>query len=378
MARRKDKHAALQELVPCLYEAAVMPELWPSALDKFHELFDSLAAHFFVWDRNLDRPTTSHRSTNFEGGERALNYYLRIDPRRVLVMGQKVNEIFRCHEHIDDSFVARNEFFQDYSLPLGRRYLMAVKLTEAPSTSTIMAIIRSSRQGPYEAEQRDLLEHLYPHLQRVAQTSERVCRMLHEHQLNSEIIDHMRDALIVCDANASVVHLNQEAEAMVRHADGIRVVGGRLMTAVHQQTDRLHDLIRAATAIAAGQAAGIGNDMIIDGLSGSRYGITVVPLSPRAELTHVPGRPLTLIVISSLNQEKRPYTQLIHLFGLTPAEARLAAEVASGNRLETLAEEYQVTMPTLRTQMHAIFAKTGTARQAELAHLITSLPRIRR
>jgi DNA-binding CsgD family transcriptional regulator len=80
------------------------------------------------------------------------------------------------------------------------------------------------------------------------------------------------------------------------------------------------------------------------------------------------------VTIGHLEQYTGVEHHLGHLFGLTPAEARLAAEVASGKRLAVIAGQRGVRMPTLRTQMRAIFAKTGTGRQAELVHLIAGIP----
>jgi len=66
------------------------------------------------------------------------------------------------------------------------------------------------------------------------------------------------------------------------------------------------------------------------------------------------------------------------MFRLTQAEARLAAKIASGERLGMVAREHRVRISTLRTQMRAIFSKTGTTRQAELVRLISGLstPRV--
>jgi DNA-binding CsgD family transcriptional regulator len=65
------------------------------------------------------------------------------------------------------------------------------------------------------------------------------------------------------------------------------------------------------------------------------------------------------------------------MFGLTPAEACLAVGLASGKRIEDIAEERGVRMPTLRTQMRGILHKTGTRRQADLIRLIVGLPAVR-
>jgi DNA-binding CsgD family transcriptional regulator len=60
-------------------------------------------------------------------------------------------------------------------------------------------------------------------------------------------------------------------------------------------------------------------------------------------------------------------------FGLTPAEARLASIIAEGLNPERAAEELGISKGTARNQLKAIFAKTATHRQAELAALLSRL-----
>jgi DNA-binding CsgD family transcriptional regulator len=53
---------------------------------------------------------------------------------------------------------------------------------------------------------------------------------------------------------------------------------------------------------------------------------------------------------------------LRQLFGLTGAEAKLAARMASGRSLKEIVSELRVSMGTARTQLRSIFAKTHTHR----------------
>jgi DNA-binding CsgD family transcriptional regulator len=58
------------------------------------------------------------------------------------------------------------------------------------------------------------------------------------------------------------------------------------------------------------------------------------------------------------------------LFDLTPAEARLAQRLASGDTVEEVAKALHIKMTTARTQLAAIFAKTETRRQAKLVAIL--------
>jgi len=67
---------------------------------------------------------------------------------------------------------------------------------------------------------------------------------------------------------------------------------------------------------------------------------------------------------------------LVEWFGLTPAEADLAVQLANGARLEDLTARKGVRISTLRSQLRAVLGKTGADRQADLVGLLHRLPTI--
>jgi len=61
---------------------------------------------------------------------------------------------------------------------------------------------------------------------------------------------------------------------------------------------------------------------------------------------------------------------LLCIFGLSPAEARLASFLANGASLEEAALQFGISRETVRNQLKAVFAKTDTHRQSELVALL--------
>lgn len=65
-----------------------------------------------------------------------------------------------------------------------------------------------------------------------------------------------------------------------------------------------------------------------------------------------------------------PDNALRRLFGLTAAEARLAAALGEGHALKDIQARTETSLHTLRNQLKQIFQKTDTHRQSELMRLI--------
>ncbi len=60
------------------------------------------------------------------------------------------------------------------------------------------------------------------------------------------------------------------------------------------------------------------------------------------------------------------------LFDLTPAEARLARALMQGLTLAEAARQFGILEATTRSQLKAVFAKTGQCRQSDLIRMLTS------
>jgi DNA-binding CsgD family transcriptional regulator len=68
-----------------------------------------------------------------------------------------------------------------------------------------------------------------------------------------------------------------------------------------------------------------------------------------------------------------PHHMLAEMFGLTPAEAGVAAGIAAGRQLAEIATDRGVGIETIRWYSKVVFGKTQTRGQAELAALLTRL-----
>lgn len=62
------------------------------------------------------------------------------------------------------------------------------------------------------------------------------------------------------------------------------------------------------------------------------------------------------------------------MFGLTPAECRIATLLAEGLPLKRIAEIQGTQHETVRKQLRSIYQKTATNRQPELVRLLLHLP----
>jgi DNA-binding CsgD family transcriptional regulator len=103
--------------------------------------------------------------------------------------------------------------------------------------------------------------------------------------------------------------------------------------------------------------------------SSARYSILLQPNNP--------GSAVACFIFPLGRRRIATVAQLIAMFGLSPAEARLARALCHGETLEEYADALGVKLPTVKTQLRAAFAKTQTDRQVALVNLISGIPPLR-
>lgn len=83
--------------------------------------------------------------------------------------------------------------------------------------------------------------------------------------------------------------------------------------------------------------------------------------------------PAFILALTPVQHQQCVEPLLIQRFGLTMAEARVASAIAAGLSPQEMAQRDLVSVHTIRTQLKAAMAKTGSSRQAQLAAKVMAL-----
>jgi DNA-binding CsgD family transcriptional regulator len=276
-----------------------------------------------------------------------------------------VGSVFHSDELIDRASFYETPFFTDYLAG----YQMEVGL--------IALIDRHERDhlclcfpGPDNAAPDGLAQAtrmLMPHFQRAA----RISRRLSEAELAASTaraaLDAAPSAILICDEALRLTYANGPGEALIR--DGyLRLRGGRLSFEQARDTARLRAL---GDAGAGSRCAAFALEP--DGLA------PVAAMAIRiggGSAVHADFGAASLMIVCGRNH-RTSFAHVDYLrdwFGLTPAEARLAAALAEGASLEDFAATRGVTLNAARFLLKGVFAKTDTNRQPQLVARLQATP----
>jgi len=186
-------------------------------------------------------------------------------------------------------------------------------------------------------------------------------------------IDHIAAGVIFADGNCRVVETNQVAERVLRLGDGLTMRNGQVCARRSFETAKLAQLVANATDARGGYPSA---GCLLIGRDGGRpsYVVRVAPIT--VGLTEY-DLPMAMILVSVPDENRVSESELAELYGLSPAESRLAVALAFGKRLNELATEFGLQITTLRTQLSSILKKCEVERQSDLVRLISNIPVVR-
>jgi len=82
---------------------------------------------------------------------------------------------------------------------------------------------------------------------------------------------------------------------------------------------------------------------------------------------------MAVILISTLDEDHVGERELAELYGLSPAESRLALALEQGKKMTELTDAFGVKITTLRTQLSSVLKKCEVERQSDLVRLISNI-----
>jgi DNA-binding CsgD family transcriptional regulator/PAS domain-containing protein len=252
-------------------------------------------------------------------------------------------------------------------------FRMVGQTRPTPTVQAGVALHRTRKVGRYEPEDLERFALIHGHLERALAIGIRLGSLNAREQCNAALLDRNPAAILLLDQHKCIVYANRSAEALRSSTDGIRLSRNGIVLARKPDNDKLQTLI-AGVLSGAGLPGVSGSVMRALRPSGKRaYGILVTPIASCPGLTAF--RPAVCIIITDPEtRTSLPSDRLRGAFGLTEAEAMLAALLATGEELRFAAARLGITYGTARARLAEIFQKTETRRQSELIRvLLTTL-----
>jgi DNA-binding CsgD family transcriptional regulator len=351
----------IETLADDFYEAAMLPDLWPSVLLNLSTSVSSVGAVVLIADgTNAGRWVASDSIGTMVEEWIAGQWHLR-SQRGARLVGLRKPGFVSDQEAFTPDEMDADPGYTEFLRPRGLGWAAGTFVGMPTGDAAIVSIERRHDRGPFTPGEIEHLESLRPHLARSVLLAARLGLERARASVTALNAVGLPAALVKADARLIA------ANSLFERLDGsvVEFHFGRVSLVAHAADDVFSPRVRQ---IALGQQSACSLPIPAKGTVAAHI-VHVLPVRKLARdiFTGAAG----LIVVTPLASPGAPSAAVLEgLFDLTRAEARVASALGGGATIREISRQIGISEETVRTQLKAVFEKTGTRRQAELAGLL--------
>lgn len=349
-----------RELIDEIYEAAVVPDLWPRVLDRLNDVGHGYATFLFTASRDEMRWLSSARGGY--GAEYVAEGWPARTDRAVRLLEARHAGFLGDLDVYTREEMDREPVFTEFLRPRGIGWGAATAVQVPNGDTLIFDVERRIETGPVESETIERLDSLRPHLARAGLLSARLA--FERVRAGVLALEHAGLAAGVLGHGGALISANPLFEAMIP-------------TVIADRPGRVVLADRSADALFAGALERLrrpGFEAAASLPVAAREGrppliVNLLPIRRAAQ--DVFANAVAIMIVIPVVRAQVPTAELLQgLFDLTAAEARVARGVADLVPVEQIAAALGVSRETVRSQLKSVMAKTGMPRQGDLAALL--------
>lgn len=359
-------------VVSQIYEAALVPTQWDIALTSMINLFGprEWEVAMVVWER-LDPP-----AGRFIGAagvhELARSSYLEYFAGRQewSIRGHDLplGSVVHSDQLIDRSEFRETPFYKHFLQPWGFEVAIIGNLDRQGADH--MGFVCPGPPDLDPGDLREAIERLTPHVQRAARISRRIGEADMRAAAATDLLDSSPYCVMALGPDLELLLANAQAQALLAHEDGFALLRDRIRVSDPATVQQLQ-------AMATGRSNDRSFTFSVTGKDGGRLLLSALAISP-AQRDQFANRAsaAALMIIGGQRMDISDETMgaLQDGFGLTAAEARLAAFLVEGSGVHGYARARGVSAEAGKYLLKSIYAKTGLSNQTELVALLREAP----
>ncbi|MGH1482829.1 MAG: helix-turn-helix transcriptional regulator [Geminicoccales bacterium] len=297
-------------------------------------------------------------------------YSTSLDPSKWALVLEKLVEL-AGYEAIDSLLISSNRD------RVPSEVLSGLKNAVAPDDKCRR---RARGHGLDDVAAPSFFQMLDEHMRQAMQISDEISTINHRQHLLQQAFDRLSDAIFFLGHGNNILIANRAAYEMTKTDNGLRTINGALTTTHRPTADKLRALVTRVAADAPDEVRRFDALAIPKPSGGRALHLLAMPAITSMEenfAAFLSGKSIAFVMVSDPDQQPAlPEERLQAIFGLTPAEAKLAAALASGMSVGDYAPEAGVTENTARWTLKQVQAKTDCRRQADLVRLLAATSRV--
>ncbi|WOH65693.1 helix-turn-helix transcriptional regulator [Bradyrhizobium sp. BWA-3-5] len=363
----------LSDIIGSVYDCVLEPQEWSRTLPLISAFGESAASSIVVQGR-----LNNSGARIFEDGDRQSFlrlYFEKLAASRMPAMKQvafdHLGEVATMTMLAGEREPLNSDFYLKWVRPLGFRDVIGVLVLKSGKRVAWFSVARSDVQSRFTESDLRQMELLSPHICRALLISDALDLQSIVATRLAETVDHLSTGVLLTEEKGRIAYMNGSAEAILKDSGALKSKDGHLVATRPHARDALSRALEESSAGRAPSTSGQ-HAIPLPDEEGSGLIANVLPLQwrdGRNPLAALPGA-AAVIIQNPAEGAPAPIEAIGLLYGLTAAERNVLEHVAASHSPQETADRLGVSVNTVKTHLQKIFAKTNTARQADLVSLV--------
>lgn len=361
----------LGQVIATIYRAPISSDAWMPALKAVEDLTSSTFAPLQILPKDGGaKKCLIGRLAPEAGLQEWFRDYLPRCKRIAYAMSHPVGVLRYDYQILTEREMDRDPVYRYYE-SLDYRYFLGMKLHEDDRQAILFALQRRRSLGHAQRADIKLFQLIVPHIQQALQLSSAFQTLQSKAEMTSDLLNGSPKPVIFASSVGELMFRNAAAEELLRNRDGLLLGDGQLLTADPLQQQHFDAMIAGAFA---GTFERRDWRMQLHRPGGRRpHSVSVSRLNAPTDGSLFGCDKVAAVTVSLAQMPSRAGAAARQLFGLTPAEAKVASAFASGHSVESCAAALGISRNTIRTHLKALFKKVGVNRQQDLCRILTNI-----
>jgi DNA-binding CsgD family transcriptional regulator len=364
----------ISTLLGRIYDAAGDPTLWAPFLEELagHTKSDSAALLVRVFDQGLYSLSNSWRvPEEFVRDYQEYYYGLDVWAEVVLPNPREYPGGYVCTSQSLCPLprLKKTEFYNDSLVHGGIEHGMFALLENSKSCVASVCLYRDRSGTEFAESELKILRFLAPHLKRAFSLHVKLSQLKSRSKGAESVLHMLPTGVVLLGSKGEIIFMNRSAAASVAEGDGLLATPEGLRAERPGESSLLERTIEQVVRTSNGSGVSAGGTVVVSRRLRPPLQVRISPI--HNSLLDTSQKLTAVAFINDPLQTRRPTKEVLQaLYGLTPAECRVALLLSDGRALQEIAEMVGVTQNTVRSQIKSIFSKTGVRRQGELIRLL--------
>jgi len=361
------------DLVSTIYDCAIDPHLWPTAIEQIGRMMDGVNGVIMMLD-TLERRARFYVDWNVDPEDRRTysQHYHADNPLEAAFARFDVDEPYNISLVMEPSRWLETRVYREFGRPRGMLDSIGVTLLKTPSRFASLSIAREHDAGFAGPRELDIMRLIAPHVRRAVSIADLIEMRELTIKTFETSFESLRVPVIFVDGGCRIINANGAARELLAAGGPVR-------------SDR--NVLKAQTPDATQQLQRIVVEAGKDGGADAEGGVVFIPYSDgRVAFAHVlstrlgtvrgriePSAVAAVFITPGADPVSLPLHAWGSVFGVTAAELRVLDLVVAGLSITQAANRLKIRVTTARTHLARTMQKTGTTRQADLIRLAMQL-----